>query len=608
MKKYRSILLAILVLFVCEKPPFAQDAVSNDNILRAMKDELTRNMNHLRIENLAEPFFINYTIRNGKIFEVKAKLGSIISSDEFPIRNWNSRVMVGGYQMSDENFFDINSLYSSSGGTNYANIPRDNDYDGIRRTLWLATDNIYKKAAEQFERKKASMKQHSIAKEIATLPDFTKAEPIKSFNYRIPYSIEITIWENTAKEISAIFKNQPDIYDSEVRIYFFQADEYHINSEGTEIIKPLTLASIQINAYTQASDGEELVDHVLEYALLPSDLPSKKEIMQKTKNLIDKLKKLRTASTFEGSYTGPVLFENEALPAFIAQRFFRDYNGFLATRKPFTGEPNALNYINRIYGESLEGNINKRIVSKEITIKAVPILKEISGIKLVGINEIDAEGVKSNDEVILVENGILKTLLSNRTPTIGVSKSNGHSRSIIGSQGGGSLGASIINVSTANGLSDDELKRKLIQAAKDEGLEYGIIVRKIKSIITGGIPSMDRIILMSGQSQQKKNLEKLIYVYKIYVKDGHEELIRSVEIDDPSISSLRHILGVSKKQNVFNTLMPVSNQYSTYNNNGVPASFITPSAILFEELEVRKEKRSFTPKPPVVESPLLLGK
>lgn len=607
MKLIKSFLLITLVVFACKQNISAQGTDSKDIILGAMKDELARNINQLRVEKLAEPFFINYSIRSGKTFEVKAKFGSIISSNEYPLRSWNTRVMVGSFQFNDENFFDINSLYGSYSTPDYTSIPIENDYEGIRRTFWLATDKIFKSAAEKFERKKAAMKQQSIAKEVASLPDYTSAEPVKSYSYLEPVNIDKAKWEDAAKEISALFKNEPEIFDSEVRIYFYQVDDYIVNSEGTEIIKPLTLACIQINAYTQAADGEELLDHVLEYALLPDDLPSKSDMLKKTESLIAKLKKLRTAETFVGSYTGPVLFENEAAAELFAQRFFRDRNGLLATRKPFTGDPNSLNYVNNQYGESLEGKLDRRIISKEITIKALPTLDEFPKVKLIGFNEIDAEGIKPKEEITLVENGILKTLLSNRTPTIAVSKSNGHYRSKMGYQSGGSLGASVINVSTTNGLSDDELRRELIQAAKDEGLEYGIVVRKIKSTVTGNMPSTDRIMFMYG-NQQKKNLEELIYVYKVFVKDGHEELIRSVEIDDPSISSMRHILGVSKKQIVYNNLMPFCNENSPYSIDGVPTSFITPNAVLLEELEVRKEKRNYTPKPPVVESPLLSNK
>jgi hypothetical protein len=607
MKLFNSLIITALFAFVCIQHTSAQELNSKDVILKAMKDELARNVNQLRVEKLAEPFFINYSIRSGKTFEVKAKHGSIIGSNEFPLRTWNTRVMVGSYQFNDENFFDISSFYSNYSTPDYTSIPIENDYEAIRRTFWLSTDKVFKSAAEKYERKKATMKQQSISKEIANLPDYTSAEPIKSYNYLDPINIDKVKWENTAKEISALFKNQPEIFESEVRIYFYLVNDYLVNSEGTEIVKPLTLASIQINAYSQADDGEELVDHVLEYALLPDDLPSKSDVIKKTENMIDRLKKLRGSPTFDVSYTGPVLFENEAAAELFAQRFFRDRNGLLATRKPFAGDPNSINYVNNQYGESLEGKLDRRIISKEITIKAVPTTEEFAKTKLIGFNEIDAEGIKPKEEINLVENGILKTLLSNRTPTSAVSQSNGHLRSKIGYQSGGSLGASVINVSATNGLTDDELKKELIQAAKDEGLEYGIIVRKIKSIVTGNMPGIDRVMMSYG-NQQKKNLEELIYVYKIYVKDGSEELIRSVEIDDPSISSLRHILGVSKRQFVYNNLMPVCNENSPYSIDGVPTSFITPNAVLLEELEVRKEKRNYTPKPPVVESPLLSTK
>ena len=61
--------------------------------------------------------------------------------------------------------------------------------------------------------------------------------------------------EKSAKEISNLFRNYPDIYSSQARIYFYRNDVYFTNSEGTETVQPLTLAAVQINASTQAVDG-----------------------------------------------------------------------------------------------------------------------------------------------------------------------------------------------------------------------------------------------------------------------------------------------------------------------------------------------------------------
>ena len=603
-----ALIFVIGIMSVCSVQLTASEK-TKDIILSAMKDELARNMNQLKVEGLSTPFFINYTIRDGKMYEIKAVLGSLVSSDENPIRNHDVRVMVGSYESNDENFLDMSSLYNRGSNSNYSRMPMEDDYNGIRRALWISTDNVFKNAAEQYERKKAGIKQQSLSKEIEALSDFSKAEPVKLIEHAEPIQFDKQGWEKFAKELSAIFEDYPEIYNSEVRIFFYYANEYMVNSEGSEIVKPLTLAGVQVNAYTQAEDGEELNDHVLRYSLNPAGLPSEDELEKEVKLMAGNLSNLKKAPVFDESYSGPVMFEDEAVSELFAQRFFRKYNGLLAVRKPFVSDVNAMAFVNQQYGETLEGRIDRRIISKDITIKALPQLKKFSGIPLIGSFDVDEEGIKPAKEIVLVENGILKTLLNNRTPSVKIPVSNGHERAIVSAswQVNSSLGASVIEVQSAKGMNDGDLKKELIQLAKDEGLDYGILVRKIKSTITGMTFTPDMAYsYYAGAGQQKKLLEQPVYVYRVYVEDGREELMRSAELEDVSINSLKHLGGVSNEQIVYNTLLQTTDfRYSPYDPSGVPASFIVPDKLLLEEMEVKKEKRNYTPKPPVVASPLI---
>jgi len=100
-------------------------------------------------------------------------------------------------------------------------------------------------------------------------------------------------------------------------------------------------------------------------------------------------------------------------------------------------------------------------------------------------------------------------------------------------------------------------------------------------------------------------------VYRVYVKDGREELVRSVKLGSLALSTLRRITGVGKKRTVYNTLVPSASgpagllSFSLPSSNqGIPASFIVPQSLIIEELEVENEKSDFTPKLPVVPSPL----
>ena len=51
----------------------------------------------------------------------------------------------------------------------------DNDYDGIRHSLWLATDAAYKQSVEQYARKRAFVENKVRGDQI---PDFSKEQAV----------------------------------------------------------------------------------------------------------------------------------------------------------------------------------------------------------------------------------------------------------------------------------------------------------------------------------------------------------------------------------------------------------------------------------------------
>jgi len=569
MKKIiKNALLLSLIIISSTSFIQAENRATREIILSAMKDELARNMEQLRLENMQRPFFISYTVRDFRTMEVSATLGSIVYSDENHLRNHNVRVMVGDYKFTDENFRD-----TSPGGFQNTmlqgtdDLPLEDDYYGIRRALWIATDAVYKSASEKYERKKAALEQQELSDEEKELEDFSRAPVVKYKEPARKFDIDRAKWEKIAQEISAVFKTYPDIYSSQTRCYFFYSDGYFINSEGTEVVQPLTLVYLFIDAETQAVDGEPLRDVISYIGSTPDDLPSTSAIKQAAKDLADQLVALRIAPVFEDSYTGPVMLEDQAVGELISQQLFERAGGMLAFRTPImAGSTPARGGMS----QSLEDKIGIRILSRDLTLKAMPTMETFAGVNLVGTCKVDEEGVKPPQEIVLVENGILKTLLSNRTPTIKIKESNGHDRPLIsfGRFASSRLGAGVIFLTVSDGRSKSDMKNELLQLAREEGLEYAIIVRKVMS------------------------LSQPIFSYRVNVEDGKEELVRSVMLGRLSVSSLRRIYSASAEQFV-------------YQKGGIPASYIVPQSLIFEELEVEPEKRPYTPKLPVVPGPLL---
>jgi len=585
------------MLFSAVHPPEARTDDTRTVIMDAMRDELRRNIERLSLENMERPFFISYNLYDTRTVEIVASLGSIVRFNENRNRNSNVRVMVGDYSLNDENFEATGLSAGSSMIHGSGRLPIENDYDGIRRSLWLATDDVYKRAAEAFEQKKAALKQQTVTEE-AMIDDFAKAPVLTHLEPQRTYEVDRRKWERFAGDLSRVFRKYPDIYSSYVRLLFYRTDMFFVNSEGTEVIQPLTIAAVQVNAYTQAEDGEPLSHHFAVYRTAPGELPGRREMLKAVERMAEELTALRTAPVFEDSYFGPVMFEKQAAAEFFAQRLFSGKSGLIAYRRPITE--------NRGYGYSddditLDDRMGRRILSRDLSIKALPGMEEYDGMKLLGRCAVDMEGVRTPPELVLVENGILKTLLTNRTPTPKIRESNGHQRPVIGNGywTSSTTGPSVVAVTTSDGKSDGELKEELLRRAREEGLEYGILVRALKPYITGA-QYYDPMVRMTSTYGRRDGttLTKPILIYKVYVDDGPEELVRSAKLGSVTLSTLRHIAASSGRRYCYNTL-------TTSNwRQGIPASFIVPEKIILEELEVKKEKRDYTPKPPVVPSPL----
>ena len=78
----------------------------------------------------------------------------------------------------------------------------------------------------------------------------------------------------------------------------------------------------------------------------------------------------------------------------------------------------ALSFIGKMKKKTMEDNLDKKIMSNEITIKARPSMEKYDGTTLIGRFDIDAEGVVPDKELTFVDKGILKTLLNGRVPTL----------------------------------------------------------------------------------------------------------------------------------------------------------------------------------------------
>lgn len=570
----------------------------------AMKDEIAYNMENLRIDGLQNPYFISYLVTDARLMAAESKLGGLTHSIDKPYRNQETKVLVGNNEKNNLNFIDENSIFGS-GGSFYIPVPTENKYNGIRNSLWLTTDSRYKRSAEMMETKKIAIRQQNLSPEITGLPDLSEVE---NKTYEIAGSNEYFLQsdiENIAKELSRIFEHYPHLTNSGASVYAYSAKALYLNSDGMKYTQPFSLMAVRVYAETLTEDGEPLMNYFTSYYPSYQDIPPIYELSEKTREMAELLETLRKSPRVEESYSGPVMFTGEAVGEIVAQAFLDNSQGLVAGRKNITSNPDLM----RWYGQylpkenTLENLKGKKVISRNISIKAVDGKSTFQDVPLIGFYQVDAEGVKPPGELELIKEGVLENLLTDRIPTSRFNESNGHKRlALSAGRLTTSLSAGVIEMTGKSKTSYAKIKKKLIAMAKEEDYEYAYIVPKIVSP-TSNVPGLDQYRTRDGYYHP-------LYVIRISVKDGSETVMRSARLSALSLKSFKQAVAVSNHQQVYNTLLKGNNgmyirgSYE-FNISGVPASIITPDAILFRELELEKDQQVILRTQPEIKNPLL---
>jgi hypothetical protein len=222
--------------------------------------------------------------------------------------------------------------------------------------------------------------------------------------------------------------------------------------------------------------------------------------------------------------------------------------------------------------------------------------------EVAGAYAVDEEGVPAQD-VTLCEKGVLKTLLTSRTPQKGFVTSNGHGR-------GGVPSAGVFQLQSASAVAASALKEKYLVRLKADGRPFGYIVRGLAAGGPGGQVDADdpmaAMMMMRGGASGPSG-PAIVRAYRV-TPDGAETLVRGLQFDKVPHAAFRDILDASSERSLYSyrAVLPPTMQMMAMMRGGPPSevivSLIAPN-LLFEELEIEKPDRPFQ-RPPIVPSPL----
>lgn len=521
----------------------AHAAAKGDGLLEALLTELDRSKAQLKMEQVQAPYFIEYRVNEVEDFGAEATFGALRDNQHVHVRVLRVVVRIGDYKQDS---------YYGRGQGETTILPLDNDPIALRHQIWLATDDAYKAAGQALAEKQATLKQFTV--DSNPVDDFAKVPPLIAVEPTGSLKIDEASWKKTLEDVTALYKQYPDVQSLTASARFSAINEYLVNSEGTVTRSGKTTYFVQLNGSAQAADGMRLGRSPAYMVSHPEELPARDALISDAKKMLDTIVALRQAPIVEEEYRGPVLFAADAANDIVATLIGQNVVG----RKPQLGKPN------RTTG-AFATSYKARVLPNFLSIVDDPTMKDFHGKSLVGSYAVDSEGVKAQP-VTAIENGVLTNYLLGRQPLRDFPASNGHGRAATGSFPGPSLGVLLLKSSEPQ--SPEELKKKVMQMVTEQGQLYGY---RVETLGPGNSPRL---------------------LYRVYAKDGHEELVRGAVFNELDTRALRMDVIAAGNDPLVNN-----------RPGGVPTTVISPS-LLFDELEVKRADTSkdklpdYSPPPP----------
>jgi TldD protein len=528
---WRAFTLLLLLAPATVRAARAQSTVKNDPVLQAMLAEMERSKTQLKMDQIAAPFYIDYRIIDVDEYDADAAFGALLTEVRIHHRALRVVVRLGDYKHD--------SYYGAGEGVAQV-LPVDDEIVGLRHQLWLATDQAYKTAAEALSAKQALLKQFSVDQQ---LDDFAHAEPVQSLGGLARLEVDTAHWQNLLRSVSALYKTDLQTESIESSLKFQAVNRYFVSSEGTIVRSGRNLYELHASASAQASDGMRLDrSHGVEVDDI-KQLPSDDEFRARTVKMLATLKDLRAAPVVDEDYHGPVLFAADPAAAVFASMVGENVLGV----RPRPGQSG------RTTG-AFANSYKSRVLPDFLSVVDDPTISQVAGQPLLGSYQFDDEGVKAM-RVPVIDQGKLVNYLVGRVPILDFAASNGHGRARVAPTAPApSLGNLI--VTSTEPVPPDDLRKKLVELCRQRQLPYGYYV----------------------ESTDWQNSPRLLY--RVWAKDGRQELVRGATFGDLDARALRNDL-IAAGNDVF-----VDSRVTN-----IPHSIVSPS-ILFDELEIKRANKN----------------
>lgn len=562
--KTRSISLFFFVAFLCS----VISTYAQDKLLDIMQNEMTRELSILKKQD-SPPYYMSYRVNEVWSTQISSSFGNTLSSTDNHNRTLTVNVRVGDYNLDNtreirgsEDYMDYLSMIPSS-----TRLPLDDNQEGISQVLWKETNSKYREAVDKLAKVKTNVAVKVAAEDNSA--DFSKQDKANIY-FDEPFrpdelSMDVREWESKVNQYSVLFLQVPDIYGGNASVSYTAERKYFVSSEGSKIAQNMTFARLMISGYIKSDDGMELPLYKSYFSFNLMGLPPDEQIINDVKEMIAKLKALKTAPVVD-PYSGPAIMSGRASGVFFHEIFGHRVEGHRQKKES--------------EGQTFKKKVGERILPKHMSVIARPGQKKLGTQDLNGYYLYDDEGVKGED-VVIIKDGILNDFLMSRVPFEKFPRSNGHGRAQAGYQPVSRQSNLIIE--TRHPMPMEELRKKLIDECKKQGKEYGYLF----SDITGGFTITGRSIPNSFNVMPTE-------VWRIFTDGRPDQLVRGVDLVGTPLAMFSEIAEAGDLPEVFIGTCGAE-------SGGVPVTACSP-ALFINKIEMQKKEKS-QERPPILSRP-----
>ena len=552
----KSILLAFAAFFSASGFAWAAD----DIVQRAVSDELQRSMQSLQLVGEAKPYFIAYQVEDVAMLDVQASLGAVGFSGERGWRWARVDVRVGDAKLDSSRMAGRQPIFIE--------LPVEDDYDGVRRALWLATDRAYKRAVEDLAAKRGVLAAHD---EPDRQPDQTPAPLLRVIDASTESpGFDRPGIETKLRELSRVFADHRDLEQSQVWLSQRVRRVWFANSEGSRLEKRVPEVQFGAAARARADDGLSVWDYDALSANDVAQLPAQADLAARLRTLAQRVGEQRNAVRLADDYTGPVLFTDDAAANLFGGHFAPQL------------WPAPRQYSNQgigAVGGGFEHRIGSPVLPPGVSVSDDPLRTDFQGQALLSAFRVDDDGVAATKKELIV-NGRLKQLLCARAP-VGKHCSAGNNRS-------GVAAGSMLELVSEHPKTEAMLRSELARAAHDADLPYAL---EVERLLSGD--ALQRLVFGSQPTWMGSGGQgEVVLRATLRYADGHSVPVRNVRLGNVDLRDFRTVVGIGDTPALY---------AKSFGDRQI--AFLVPS-LLFEELTA-SDDHSSTVKPPLLKSPLV---